>query len=103
MIKEYDLSPDNKFLMTKTIKKPFSYLVPYYRFPYTVEVINLISGSSSMIADIPIDEVRPKGFDATRTGIRSVIDEIFLSVISIDGFSNSQINRSSSVTKYGEL
>ena len=43
-----------------------------YRFPYTVEVINLISGSSSMIADIPIDEVRPKGFDATRTGIRSV-------------------------------
>ena len=72
MIKEYDLSPDNKFLMTKTIKKPFSYLVPYYRFPYTVEVINLISGSSSMIADIPIDEVRPKGFDATRTGIRSV-------------------------------
>ncbi len=72
MIKEYDLSPDNEFLMIKTIKKPFSYLVPYYRFPYNVEVINLLNGSSSLIAEIPIDEVRPKGFDATRSGIRSV-------------------------------
>jgi len=72
MIKEYDLSPDNEFLMTKTIKKPFSYLVPYYRFPYIIELINLVSGSTSLIADIPIDEVRPKGFDATREGIRSV-------------------------------
>ena len=72
MIKEYDLSPDNEFLMIKTIKKPFSYLVPYYRFPYNVKVINLLNGSSSLIAEIPIDEVRPKGFDATRSGIRSV-------------------------------
>jgi len=72
MIKDFDLSPDNQFLMTKTIKKPFSYLVPYYRFPYTVNVKNLVSGTISLIADIPLDEVRPKGFDATRTGIRSV-------------------------------
>ena len=72
MIKDFDLSPDNEFLMTKTIKNPFSYLVPYYRFPYNVEVINLLSGTTSLIADIPLDEVRPKGFDATREGIRSV-------------------------------
>jgi len=72
MIKDFDLSPDNEFLMTKTIKKPFSYLVPYYRFPYTVNVKNLVSGTISLIADIPLDEVRPKGFDATRTGKRSV-------------------------------
>jgi len=72
MIKDFDLSPDNQFLMTKTIEKPFSYLVPYYRFPYTVNVKNLVSGTISLIADIPLDEVRPKGFDATRTGIRSV-------------------------------
>ena len=72
MIKDYDLSPDNEFIMTKTIKKPFSYLVPYYRFPYVVEVKNMVSGTISLIADIPLDEVRPKGFDATRTGKRSV-------------------------------
>ncbi len=72
MIKDFDLSPDNEFLMTKTITKPFSYLVPYYRFPYVVDVKNLVSGTVSLIADIPLDEVRPKGFDATRPGKRSV-------------------------------
>ena len=72
MIKEYDLSPDQEFLLTKTINKPFSYLVPYYRFPYRVDLVDLSSGSIKMISDIPIDEVRPTGFDATRLGIRSV-------------------------------
>ena len=72
MIKDFDLSPDNEFLITKTITKPFSYLVPYYRFPYVVDVKNLVSGTVSLIADIPLDEVRPKGFDATRPGKRSV-------------------------------
>ena len=46
--------------------------MPYYRFPFHVSVINLDNGLSNLIADIPIDEVRPKGFDATRVGIRSV-------------------------------
>ena len=72
MIKDYELSPDQNYLLTEEIKKPFSYLVPYYRFPFHVSVINLDNGLSNLIADIPIDEVRPKGFDATRVGIRSV-------------------------------
>ena len=72
MIKDYDLSPDQNYLLTKTINKPFSYLVPYYRFPYTVSTKNLDNNSIEIIANIPIDEVRPKGFDATREGIRSV-------------------------------
>lgn len=72
MIKEYDLSPDQEYIMIKTILKPFSYLVPYYRFPYKVEVMNLQTLSKNLIANIPIDEVRPKGFDATRVGARSI-------------------------------
>ena len=72
MIKNYELSPDQNYLLTEEIKKPFSYLVPYYRFPFHVSVLNLDNGLSNLIADIPIDEVRPKGFDATRVGIRSV-------------------------------
>jgi dipeptidyl aminopeptidase/acylaminoacyl peptidase len=72
MIKEYDLSPDNENLLIKTINKPFSYLVPYYRFPYSIKVLDLGDNKSTLIANIPLDEVRPKGFDATRTGIRSV-------------------------------
>ena len=72
MIKDYDLSPNQDYLLIKKIKKPFSYLVPYYRFPYIVKTIDLNNKQEKTIADIPIDEVRPIGFDATRVGIRSV-------------------------------
>lgn len=72
LIKDYDLSPDQNFLLIEKIKKPFSYLVPYYRFPFEIATLNISEGSLSLIADIPLDEVRPKGFDATRVGIRSV-------------------------------
>ena len=41
MIKDYDLSPNQDYLLIKKIKKPFSYLVPYYRFPYIVKTIDL--------------------------------------------------------------
>ena len=72
MIKDYDISPDQDYLLVKKIKKPFSYLVPYYRFPYEIKTINLDNNIETIIADISIDEVRPIGFDATRVGIRSV-------------------------------
>tara|TARA_Y100001936_G_scaffold143060_1_gene139555 strand:- start:1866 stop:4277 length:2412 start_codon:yes stop_codon:yes gene_type:complete len=72
MIKDYDISPGQDYLLVKKIKKPFSYLVPYYRFPYEVKTINIDNNIENIIADIPIDEVRPIGFDATRVGIRSV-------------------------------
>ena len=49
--------------------------MPYYRFPFHVSVINLDNGLSNLIADIPIDEVRPKGFDATRLGINQLVGE----------------------------
>ena len=72
MVKDYDLSPDQDYLLIKKIKRPFSYLVPYYRFPYIVKTIDLNNKQEKTIADIPIDDVRPIGFDATRVGIRSV-------------------------------
>ena len=72
MVKDYDLSPDQDYLLIKKIKRPFSYLVPYYRFPYIVKTIDLNNKQEKTIADIPVDEVRPIGFDATREGIRSV-------------------------------
>ncbi|MCK4653221.1 MAG: S9 family peptidase [Candidatus Cloacimonetes bacterium] len=35
------LSPDNKYLFVEKIEQPYSYQVPYYRFPKTFEIINL--------------------------------------------------------------
>jgi dipeptidyl aminopeptidase/acylaminoacyl peptidase len=72
MIKSMDLSPDGKYLMVDLIKKPFSYLVPASRFPYDVEVWDKTGKKVKTVAQIPLDENRPTGFDATVTGPRNI-------------------------------
>lgn len=72
MIKSMDLSPDGKYIMVEVIKRPFSYLVPASRFPYDVEIWDLKGNKTKTIAQIPLDENRPSGFDATVTGPRSI-------------------------------
>jgi hypothetical protein len=65
IISSFDLSPDNKYVLMNLVKRPFSFLVPYYRFASQIEVMDLDTKTSRILADNPIDEVRPKGFDAT--------------------------------------
>ncbi|MFT7424368.1 MAG: hypothetical protein ACI9O5_000301, partial [Algoriphagus sp.] len=72
MIKSIDLSPDGKYLMIDLIKKPFSYLVPASRFPYDVEIWEKSGKKVKTVAQIPLDENRPTGFDATVTGPRNI-------------------------------
>lgn len=72
MIKSVDLSPDGNYIMVDLIQKPFSYLVPASRFPYDVEVWDLKGNKVKTLAQIPLDEVRPTGFDATVKGPRSI-------------------------------
>ena len=72
LMKSMLLSPDKAYLLVETIQKPFSYLVPADRFPYTVELWNSAGNLLKTIAQIPLDEVRPSGFDATVSGIRNV-------------------------------
>ncbi|MBN7814444.1 S9 family peptidase [Algoriphagus pacificus] len=72
MIKGMDLSPDGSYIMVDLIKKPFSYLVPASRFPYDVEIWSKDGKKVKTLAEIPLDENRPTGFDATVTGPRSI-------------------------------
>lgn len=72
MIKSMLLSPDKNFLLVESIQKPFSYLVPADRFPYTVEIWSSQGAVLKTLAQLPLDEVRPTGFDATVSGIRNV-------------------------------
>ena len=72
MIKSMLLSPDKNYLLVESIQKPFSYLVPADRFPYTVEIWSSQGAILKTLAQLPLDEVRPTGFDATVTGIRNV-------------------------------
>ena len=69
---DIDFSPDGNYLMISTIKKPFSYLVTYYRFPFSTIIYDKSGKEIKEIMDIPLDETRPKGFMATREGKRNM-------------------------------
>lgn len=57
------LSPDKNYMMVRTIKKPFSYLVAAYGFPSTVKVIDRAGKTVKVLAELPSSEVRPSGYD----------------------------------------
>lgn len=56
-------SPDNKYLLTQKVNKPFSYLVPYGGFPATVEILNMNGEPVKTLAINPSREGAPIGFD----------------------------------------
>ncbi|MBX2817706.1 MAG: prolyl oligopeptidase family serine peptidase [Saprospiraceae bacterium] len=65
------ISPDGQYIMMTRIKKPFSYIVPYYRFAQEVAIFDLNGREVRRLGDIPAAENIPKGFNAVRTGPRS--------------------------------
>ena len=72
MYDDISFSPDGEYVMINTIKKPFSYLVPYYRFPFEINIYNKEGALVQQVNDVPLQEVMPKGFMAERTGRRSM-------------------------------
>jgi len=71
MYKNIQLSPNGKLLLIDFIKTPFSYIVPYNRFPTETHVYNLNAKLIKIINDAPLLEELPKGFMATKTGKRN--------------------------------
>ena len=66
------LSPDGNYIMLTTIQKPFSYIVPYNRFPLKSTVYDVTGKEIKMVNDVPLNEVIPKGFSSVRKGKRSI-------------------------------
>ena len=65
-------SPDGKYLMVSVIEKPFSYVVPFSRFPNKSIVYDQAGKQVKVVNDVPLNETLPKGFMAVRTGKRSM-------------------------------
>lgn len=65
-------SPDGNYLMAVVVKKPFSYIVPYNRFPLTTTVYDLKGNTEKVVNEVPLNEVMPKGFSSVRTGKRNM-------------------------------
>ncbi|MFK7920543.1 MAG: prolyl oligopeptidase family serine peptidase [Bacteroidia bacterium] len=72
MYSSVSLSPDRSYVMVTTIHRPFSYIVPYYRFPQKTVVYERSGKQISVVNEIPLIEEMPKGFMAVRTGRRSM-------------------------------
>ena len=72
MIAAFDPSPDTGYLLVERIKRPFSYSVPYYRFAMQSDVLDADGEHIATVADLPVAENIPKGFDSVRTGRRSI-------------------------------
>ncbi len=72
MYRGISFSPDGNYIMVTKIKRPFSYLVTYSRFPNESSIYDLNGKLIKTVNDVPLDEVRPKGFMATRTGKRNM-------------------------------
>ena len=72
MYRNISVSPNGKYVMISFIKKPFSYLVPYYRFPTETSVYDLNAREIKVISDAPLQEVLPKGFMAVSNNKRNI-------------------------------
>ncbi len=72
MYDDISYSPDGTYLMVTTIERPFSYIVPYDRFPSTTTIYTAAGDSVQTIAELPLIEVLPQGFMATTTERRSM-------------------------------
>jgi len=72
IIWSFDPSPDGKYLLVQILHRPFSYLVPAYRFPRRIELWNREGELVRQIADLPMQDEVPIAFGSVPTGPRSV-------------------------------
>lgn len=71
LLRTAEPSPDGAYLLVETIHRPFSYLVPVSRFPYRVAIHDMQGRKVKQVADLPLAEEVPIGFDAVPTGPRN--------------------------------
>jgi len=72
MYRSVSFSPDGNYVMVTTIEKPFSYLVPYRRFPSKTNIYDTNANLVNNVLQVPLIEDLPKGFMATRKGRRNL-------------------------------
>ncbi|MCC8360525.1 S9 family peptidase [Salinimicrobium sediminilitoris] len=72
MYDDISFSPDGDYVMVSHIKKPFSYLVPYYRFPSETNIYTKDGQLVNRVNQVPLTEDLPKGFMAEREGRRNL-------------------------------
>lgn len=68
----FNPSPNGKYVIVNRILKPYSYIVPYSRFPQRVEVWDTEGQLVKIIAELPLADDIPQGAGAVRKGPRGI-------------------------------
>lgn len=71
MYSSITFSPDGNYVLVETVEKPFSYLVPYRRFPSKTTIYTKAGKKVETVLEVPLIEDLPQGFMAVRTGKRN--------------------------------
>lgn len=66
------VAPDGDHVLTTTVQRPYSYVVPASLFPTQVRVLDRAGQSVFAVADLPLRDNIPTPFDAVAPGRRSV-------------------------------
>ncbi len=66
------VSPDGQYLLVQTVHRPFSYLVPWERFPRRTEVWDLSGSVLKPVADGGLQESLSRSSDGVPQGPRSI-------------------------------
>ena len=72
LIAYMDPSPDGQYILVERMQRPFSYLVPYYRFPHTIEVYDAAGRLVRTVASLSLAESVPTKRGSVPTGPRSM-------------------------------
>lgn len=67
----FSASPDGTYVLSRTVMRPYSYLVPVNLFPQRVQVSDLNGNVIKKLADIPLGDNIPVGFSSAIAGPRS--------------------------------
>lgn len=65
-------SPDGRQLLVQQLRKPYSYVVPFSRFPSLLSILSIQGRSLRTLAELPLQDAVPVDFDAVTTGPRSL-------------------------------
>lgn len=71
MYRGISFSPDGNYIMVTSMHRPFSYIVPYSRFPSKTIIYTKDAQQVSAVNEMPLLEVLPKGFMSAYSGKRN--------------------------------
>lgn len=68
----FDSSPDGKYVILNSFHRPYSFSVPCWRFPNTVELWTTDGRFVRELCDLPLAEDIPIAFGSVRKGMRCI-------------------------------